>query len=179
MDKQVIITNGVGTSDIINGNYNVTADVTGYSNQTITPASVNIVEGTNTYNFTIEADGTLTIHVTEDGTSGGTPIVGATFIRTDSSGTEYGTAITTDASGNAVFNNVPYDATGAPTIYYKQTASDGNHEFDNTVQSTTLTTQTSTVEVTNAPGATRTINLTDANYDNLPIESGTLTLSSN
>ncbi len=179
MDKQVIITNGVGTSDIINGNYNVTADVTGYSNQTITPASVNIVEGTNTYNFTIEADGTLTIHVTEDGTSGGTPIVGATFIRTDSSGTEYGTAITTDASGNAVFNNVPYDATGAPTIYYKQTASDGNHEFDNTVQSTTLTTQTSTVEVTNAPGATRTINLTDANYGNLPIESGTLTLSSN
>lgn len=179
MDKQVIITNGVGTSDIINGNYNVTADVIGYSNQTITPASVNIVDGTNTYNFTIEADGTLTIHVTEDGTSGGTPIVGATFIRTDSSGTEYGTAITTDASGNAVFNNVPYDATGAPTIYYKQTASDGNHEFDNTVQSTTLTTQTSTVEVTNAPGATRTINLTDANYGNLPIESGTLTLSSN
>ena len=179
MNKEVIITNGVGISDIVNGSYNVTADVTGYSNASINPAAVSIVEGTNSYNFTIEADGTLTIHVTEDGTSGGTPIVGATFVRTDASGTEYGTAITTDASGNAVFNNIPYAATGAPTIYYKQTASDGNHEFDNTVQSTTLTTQTSTVEVTNAPGATRTIILTDANYGNLPIGSGTLTLSGN
>lgn len=179
MDKQVIITNGVGTSDIVNGNYNVSAVVTGYDASTIDPSTVSIVEGTDTYNFTIEAEGTLTLHVTEDGTSGGTPVVGATFVRTDSEGTEYGTPITTDSSGNAIFNNVPYAATGAPIIYYKQTASDGNHEFDSTVQNTTLTTQTETVEVINAPGAARTLNLTDANYDNLPIESGTLTLSNN
>lgn len=177
MDKQVIITNGVGSVDLINGSYTVSADVNGYDNTTIDPTSIAVSEGTNEYSFTISASGTLTLHVSEDGTSGGTPIVGATFVRTDSAGNEYGTVITSDAQGNAVFENVPYSLTGAPTVYYKQTASDGDHEFDNTVQSTTLSAQTETVEVINSPGATRTINLSDANYDNLPIESGTLTLT--
>ena len=177
MAKIINITNGVGTSDVINGTYNVTADVTGYDNSSINPDSVTIDAQTNTYSFTIAADGTLTLHVSEDGTAAGTPIVGATFIRTDSEGNEYGDAITSDASGNAVFNNVPYDATNAPTIYFKQTASDGDHEFDSNVQSTTLTSQTSTVEITNALGATRTFNLTDANYSGLPIDNATLTLN--
>lgn len=176
MAKTVTITNGTGTVELINDTYTVTADVTGYDNTSIDPSSITVDASTNTYAFTIAATGTLTLHVTEDGTSTGTPIVGATFIRTDVSGNEYGTAITTDAQGNAVFNNVPFAATDAPTIYYKQTASDGDHEFDATVQSTTLTTQTSTVEIQNIPGATRTINLTDANYANLPI-TGSLTLT--
>ena len=174
MTKQVNIVNGVGTESLINGTYSVTSLANGYDNTSINPSSVTVDAQTNTYSFTIAANGTLTLHVSEDGTASGTPIVGATFIRTDSSGTEYGS---TDASGNAVFANVPYDATNAPTIYYKQTASDGNHEFDSTVQSTTLTTQTATLEITNAPGATRTINLTDANYANLPIVSATLELT--
>lgn len=177
MDKQVIITNGVGTSDLVNGTYSVSASVPGYTNTSIDPSSLTVVEGTNEYSFTISADGTLTLHVSEDGTSTGTAVVGATFVRTDASGTEYGNPVTSGSDGNAVFQNVPYDETGAPTIYYKQTASDGNHEFDNTVKSITLNTQTQTIEVTNAPGATRTVNLTDANYNNLPIGSGTLTLT--
>ena len=115
------------------------------------------------------------MHVTEDGTASGTPIVGATFVRTDSSGNQYGSAITTNASGNAVFNNVPYSESNAPAIYFKQTASDGNHEFSNTVQNTTMTTSTSTLQIQNAPGASRTFTLTDANYSGLPV-SGTLTL---
>jgi len=179
LDKQVIITNGVGTSDLINGTYAVSADVAGYENATIDPSKLAVVEGTNTYSFTISASGSLTLHVTEEGTSAGTPIVGATFVRTDQAGTTYGEPVTTDASGNAVFSNVPYDVAGAPTVYYMQTASDGNHEFDNTVQSTSLTSQTSTIEIANAAGEVRTINLTDANYANLPLESGTLTLSNN
>ena len=177
MTKQVNIVNGVGTESLINGTYSVSAISSGYDNTSINPSSVTVDAQTNTYSFTIAANGTLTLHVSEDGTSSGTPIVGATFIRTDSSGVEYGNAIPSDARGNAVFANVPYDATNAPTIYYKQTASDGNHEFDSTVQSTTLTTQTQTLEITNAPGATRTINLTDANYTNLPIDSATLELT--
>ena len=177
MSKVININNGTGTGELINGSYTVTANVTGYDNTSINPSSVNIEAGTNTYAFTISATGTLTLHVTEDGTTTGTPIVGATFVRTDSSGTEYGTPITSDTNGDAVFNNVPFDATNAPLIYYKQTASDGDHEFDQTVQSTTLTTSTSTVEIINQPGATRTINLTDANYSNLPIESGSITLN--
>ena len=177
MAKTVTITNGSGTAELINGTYTVEASVVGYSNTTIDPSSFTIEAGTNSYAFTISATGSLTLHVTEEGTSGGTPIVGATFIRTDSLGNEYGTSITTDTNGDAVFSNVPYAATGAPIIYYKQTASDGDHEFDNTVQNTTMTTETSTVEIQNQPGATRTIALTDANYTNLPIESGTLTLT--
>ena len=176
MAKTVIITNGSGTANLINGTYDVTAEVNGYDNTTINPEDVTIDAQTNTYQFTISANGTLTLHVTEEGTAGGTPIVGATFVRTDSSGTEYGTPITSDSSGNAVFNNVPYAANNAPTIYFKQTASDTDHEFDASVQSTTLTTSTATVEIQNALGASRTINLTDANYANLPIDSGSLTL---
>ena len=177
MAKIVTITNGTGTSDLINGTYTVEANVVGYDNTSIDPSSLVVQAGTNNYAFTISSTGTLTLHVTEDGTTTGTPIVGATFIRTDSTGNEYGTAITTDSNGDAIFNNVPYAASGAPTIYFKQTASDGDHEFDNTVQSTTMTTQTSTLEITNQPGATRTITLTDSNYANLPIETGTLTLN--
>lgn len=177
MAKIINITDGQGSGSLINGSYTVTASATGYDDTTINPNSVSIVEGTNTYQFTIAATGTLTLHVTEDGTSTGTPIVGATFIRTDSTGNTYGSAITTDSNGDAVFNNVPYDATSTPTIYYKQTASDGDHEFSDIVQSTTLTTSTATVEIENAPGATRTITLTDANYSNLPIGTATLTLN--
>ena len=162
MAKNVIITNGTGTAQLIRDTYAVTANVTGYANTTINPDSITVDAATNTYAFTISADGTLTLHVSEDGTTTGTPIVGATFIRTDSTGTEYGSSITTDTNGDAVFNNVPYADSGAPTIYYKQTASDGDHEFDNNVQSTTMTTSTSTVEIQNTLGATRTINLTDS-----------------
>ena len=176
MAKTVTITNGTGTVELINDTYTVTADVPGYDNTSIDPSSITVDEGTNTYAFTIAATGTLTLHVTDTGTTTGTPIVGATFIRTDAQGNEYGTTITTDTNGDAVFNNVPFAAASAPTIYFKQTASDGNHEFDATVQSTTLITQTSTVEIQNLPGATRTINLTDANYQNLPVD-GSLTLT--
>lgn len=177
MDKTVTITNGTGTIDLINGTYSVAANVNGYDNTSINPVSISVVEGTNSYAFTISANGTLTLHVTEDGTSSGTPVVGATFVRTDSAGNEYGSPITSDANGDAVFDNVPYDATNAPTIYYKQTASDGDHEFDNSVQNTSLTTQTETIQITNTLGEVRTINLTDANYANLPIDSGSLILS--
>lgn len=177
MAKTVNITNGTGTSELINATYTVEANVTGYENSSINPNSVSVVEGTNSYAFTISASGTLTLHVTDDGTVSGNPIVGATFYRTDSTGTEYGLLITTDTNGDAVFNNVPFDATNAPIIYYKQTSSDGNHEFDNTVKNTTLTTNTATIEIQNPPGATRTITLTDANYNNLPIDSGSLTLT--
>lgn len=170
------ITNGTGAEAILNDNYTVTANVGGYDNASILPANVNVVEGTNSYAFTIAATGTLTLHVSETGSSSGTPIVGATFIRTDSAGNTYGDPITTDNSGNAVFNNVPFAETGAPLIYYKQTASDGEHEFSSDIQNTSLVESTGTVEVTNAIPATRTITLTDANYANLPID-GELTLN--
>lgn len=177
MAKIITITNGTGSADVINGSYTVAADVTGYDNASINPTDIVVNEDTNTYAFTIAATGTLTLHVTEDGTSSGTPVIGATFVRTDASGTEYGSAITTDTNGDAVFNNVPYASSGGPTIYYKQTASDGNHEFDNTVQNITMSESDQTIEITNALGAIRTFGLTDTNYSNLPIDTGSITLS--
>lgn len=171
------ISNGTGSKAILNGDYAVSASVTGYSNASILPANQTISAGTNSYPFTIAATGTLTMHVTVEGTSGGTPIVGATFVRCDSTGAEYGTPITSDATGNAIFNYVPFAATSAPTIYYKQKSSDGDHEYVKTLQNTSLSTATGTVEVSNPVPATRTITLKDVNYDGLPIEVGTITLT--
>lgn len=173
----ISITNGTGSGSILNGNYSVTANVTGYDNASILPATETIVAGTNSYAFTIASTGTLTLHVTAEGTSGGTPVVGATFYRCDSGGTTYGSAITSGKNGNAVFGNVPFAATGAPLIYYKQTGSDGDHEFSPALVNTTMTASTQTIEVANAPAALRTITLSDVNYANLPIEVGSITLS--
>lgn len=177
MNKTVNIIDGSGSVDLVNGTYNVSASVNGYDNTSINPASINVVSDTNNYNFTIEATGTLTLHVTEDGTSSGTPVVGAVFIRTDEEGNEYGSEITTTENGDAVFNNVPYAESNAPIIYYKQKSSDGNHEFNSNVQNTTLTNSTLTVEIENTKAATRTISLTDENYTGLRVASGTLTIT--
>lgn len=173
----VQIVNGTGTENILYDTYNVGAEATGYDQTTLTPNSMTYDGTTNTYNFTIAATGTLTLHVTEDQTPTGTPIVGATFIRTDSLGNEFGTTITTDATGNAVMSNVPFAPSGAPTIYFKQLTSDGNHNFDPEVQEATLTTETTTVEIENTPEEPVTFNLTDANYSGLNISSATLNLS--
>ena len=162
MEKIINITNGTGTSELINGSYTVSANVVGYDNTSINPSSIDVEAGTNEYSFTIAANGTLTLHVTDNGTLSGNPIVGATFVRTDDVGKEYGSTVTTNENGDAVFENVPFATLDAPLIYYKQTASDGDHEFSTDVQNTTMTTNQETVQVENALGATRTINLVDA-----------------
>lgn len=173
----ISITNGSGSQAILNGTYAVTSAVTGYDDASILPVSQVVSNGVNTYAFTVAATGTLTLHVTADGTVGGTPVTGATFARCDSAGNVYGAPITSDVNGDAVFPFVPFAASGAPLIYYKQTASDGDHEFDPALTNTTMTTSTKTIEIINTPAAVRTINLTDPNYAGLPIESGTLTLT--
>ena len=96
------INNGTGSQSVANGNYNVTVTSVGYDASTLNPSTINVVEGTNDYSFTVGATGTLTIHVSDDGTTTGNPIVGAVLYRTDSDGTTYGDPITTDAEGNAV-----------------------------------------------------------------------------
>lgn len=171
------IVNGTGTSNVVNGTYAVTANVSGYDNSKISPNTVTIAEGTNTYPFTIAANGTLTLTVTDDGTGAGTPVEGAVFFRTDSEGTTYGNAITTNAQGQAVFDNVPYGA-NAPAVYFKQTESAEGYEFDAEVQSVTLATQTETENIRNTLAAERTFTLYDANYENLPVN-GTITLENN
>lgn len=173
----ISIVDGEGSSRILNGTYTITSDVSGYDNASVDPSTQVVSAGTDTYNFTIAATGTLTLHVTEEGSSEGTAVEGATFVRCDSAGTAYGDPIPSDASGNAVFPYVPFAASGAPTIYYRQTASVGDHEYSDALQSTTLTSSVGTVEIANPLASFRTIGLVDANYDGLPIEAGDLTFT--
>lgn len=173
----ITITNGQGQANVLNGSYTVTSNTTGYDNTSINPNSVNVIEGTLEYQFTISATGTLIFHVSETGQSDGVAIVGAKFVRCDSSGNTYGSEIETDSSGIARLLNVPYDSTNAPTIYYKQISSDSEHEFDSSLKSITLDSESKTVEVMNAPPGLKTFKLFDANYSGLAVESGSITLN--
>ncbi len=169
-------TNGTVTSPIMDGSYTSTTNSTGYDQTT---GTLNVVDGTNDYPVTVAASGTLTLHVTDTGTSGGTAITTASFYRTDSGGvTHYGAVHSPNGSGNVVFANVPYDATSAPNIYIVQTESDGYHEITTPVHTLTMTTDARTVEVENPLPSDRTITLQDANYDGLVIQTGTLGLVS-
>ncbi len=176
----VSITDGQGSLELVNGNYNVTANVTGYDVTSINPSNISIVEGTDDYKFTIEATGTLTLKITDTGDSanGGTPVVAAEFYRTDSEGNTYGDLIVSNEQGEVVFNKVPFSAEGAPTIYFKQVNSDGSHTFNTDVQSVTMTEETYTLNIANPKAALRTFAIEDSNYSGLAIATGTLTLES-
>lgn len=173
----ISILNGEGSAEVLNGSYSVTSSTNGYVDSSIDPSTLNVVEGTNSYNLKIAAEGNLTLHVTEDGTTSGIAVVGAKFIRCDSLGTTYGSEFVTDENGNAVITNVPFAASNAPEVFYKQTSSDGEHEFDDTLKSVSLDTSSKTVEVINTKAVSRTFTLTDANYDGLKIASGSITLN--
>ena len=174
------ITNGKGSIELVTGTYNAQAVAGGYDASTLDPKSVTIIDGTDTYAFTISAKGTLTLHVTDTGeASTGVQIVGAKFIRTDSTGTIVGKEITTNDDGNAVFENVPYAQTGSNAIYYKQISGDGGHTFDGTVKSITMTQENETVEIKNPDAPIRNFTLMDASFPNIPVIDGQIILDDN
>ena len=174
------ITNGKGSIELVNGQYNATAVVGGYDVSTLNPKSITIIDGTDTYAFTITANGTLTLHVTDTGVSDtGIQIVGAKFIRTDSTGTIVGNEITTNSDGNAVFNNVPFATSGSNAIYYKQISSDGGHTFDDTVKSIIMTDESQTIEIKNPTAPVRNFTLMDTSFPNIPIIDGQIILEDN
>lgn len=118
--------------------------------------------------------------MTDTGDPGtGVDIVGAKFIRTDSTGTVVGTEAVTNQDGNAVFNNVPFAATGSNPIYYKQIAGAGGHTFDDGVKSITMTVENQTVEITNHQALLRNFTLMDESYPNIPIIDGQIILQDN
>lgn len=179
MAKQHIvpITNGKGNKELANGNYNVTASIHGYDNSTIDPNTQEITEGVDNYSFTIAATGTLTLHVSDNGTDIGIPIVGATFYRCDSEGTQYGDPVVSDDEGNAIFNYLPFSEEETfPIIYFKQTETDGEHTFDDSLQNVEMDAQTKTIEIQNPDAAAREFTITDQNYSGLPVTDGELTL---
>lgn len=174
------ITNGKGSIELVNGVYNATAVVGGYDASTLNPKQVTIIEGTNDYAFTISAKGVLILHVTDTGDKvTGVQIVGAKFVRTDSTGTVTGNEAITDTDGNAVFNNVPFAPSGSTEIYYKQITSDGGHTFDDAVKSIIMTSSTETVEIVNPQAPVRNIMLTDASFPNILLKDGQIILEDN
>lgn len=179
MAKQykINIVDGTTTKDITNGTYNVTASSIGYDASSIDPSTITVNDESDTLTFKISASGTLILHVTDDGTTAGNPINGAIFYRCDELGTTtYGTPVTSNENGLATFENLPYSTTDtAPTVYIKQTASDDSHNFDPTPYNYILDQEQITEEIFNEPAATKTINLTDANYE-IPIGTAEITL---
>ena len=174
------ITNGKGSIELVDGTYNAQGVAGGYDASTFSPKSVTIVSGTDTYAFTIGANGTLTLHVTDTGNpDSGIAVVGAKFVRTDSTGTINGPEISTNDDGNAVFNNVPFAASGSNKIYYKQISGDGGHTFDDTVKSITMTEESVTVEIANPEAPIRNFTLMDASFPNIPIIDGQIILENN
>lgn len=181
MSKEHIvhITNGKGSLELANGSYNATAEVTGYDVSTLQPTSITVDDDTNDYAFTVSATGTLKLTVTDTGDdSTGVPIIGAIFYRTDASGNTYGDPITTDDNGEATFEHLPYDGENNPTIYFKQTESDGEHTFQDTVYTKQMATESETMSIANAEAALRNFTLEDSNYSGLVIEDGTINLTS-
>lgn len=174
------ITNGKGSIELVAGTYNAQAVAGGYDASTLNPKSVTITDGTPTYAFTISATGTLTLHVTDTGVPNtGVQIVGAKFIRTDSTGSIVGNEVVTNEDGDAVFNNVPFATSGSSAIYYKQIASDGGHTFDDAVKSIIMTEASETVQITNPPAPLRNFTLMDESFPNIPIADGQIILEKN
>lgn len=171
------ITNGKGSIELVDGTYMAQGVAGGYDASTFSPKSVTIVSGTDTYAFTIGANGTLTLHVTDTGNpDSGIAVVGAKFVRTDSTGNIIGNEVISNQEGNAIFNNVPFAPSGSNAIYYKQIAGDGGHTFDATVKSIVMTEENQTVQVTNPNAPVRNFTLMDASYANIPIIDGQIIL---
>lgn len=178
----VTITNGTGSQNMKAGTYSVSAvDAFGYDATTLAPTTYTASQSAGSGAFTLSATGTLTLIVNETGASGGTPITAGSIVMTDSTGnTQYGTAVTINASGEAVFNNVPYGTSETPfTLYFKQLSTDDGHNINEGVISVEMSSQTQTDYVQNTPIALQTITLTDANYSGLPIASATLEFTEN
>lgn len=176
----VTITNGTGSQNMMAGTYTVTAtEAPGYDLTTLTPTTYTATTAEGTGDFTLSAAGTLTFIVNETGAAGGTPITSGTIVMTDSTGTtEYGTAVSINANGEAVFENVPYGTETEPyTLYFRQLTTDDTHNVYDGVITVNMITQNQTEYIQNTATAVQTLTLTDANY-NLPID-GTLTFTEN
>ncbi len=166
----VNIINGEGSQVMQKGTYNVTATAVGYDVSSLEPKTFNVTEEEGSLSFTLSAIGTLTIIVNETGADGGTPISSGSIRMVDSTGTiEYGEIVPINATGEAVFNNVPFDPTNSSiTLYFKQISSDENHNLNEEILSVVMSQENQVAYIQNSPLATQTFSLKDTTYG-LPI----------
>ena len=178
----VNITNGQGSVAMKAGTYTVSAtQAEGYDLTSLAPTSYTATASEGSGAFTLSASGTLTFVVNESGASGGTPVTSGSIVMTDSTGnTQYGSPVSIDSNGQAVFDNVPYGSSGSPfTLYFKQLSTDDNHNIHEGLITVGMGSQTQTEYIQNTPIATQNITLTDANYSGLPINSAILNFEEN
>lgn len=171
----VQITNGSGSAGMKKGGYSVTVTAAGYDATSLSPSTYSATESAGSGNFTVSAEGVLTLVFNETGAEGGTPVTSGSVIMTDSTGqTEYGSAVTISATGEAVFNNVPYVSGAGYPLYFVQKSTDADHNLYEGVISVNMENATETQYVLNSHIAEQTFTLTDANYSGLPVNAATL-----
>jgi len=174
----VQITNGVGSQSMQSGTYDVTVEANGYEASTLSPTTFTATAAAGSENFTLCANGTLTLIFNETGAEGGTPVTGGSVVMTDAAGTtEYGSAVTIGSNGEAVFNNVPYGDGTPYVLYFVQKATDDEHNVYDGVITVNMSAATQTQYVENLPCAVQSFTLTDQTYDGLPIANATLTFT--
>ena len=183
VEYNVSIINGEGSQTMNVGNYSVSAIYApGYDMSTLTPTTYTSTSSTETSNFSISANGILTVIFNETGAVGGTPITSGTVVMTDATGSvQYGDVVEIDSNGTAVFNNVPYGSTQSGyTLYFKQLSTDGNHNIYENVFTVGMGEQTQTEYILNTlKSVLQNFTLTDENYPNLPIYNAVLKFEDN
>ena len=173
----VQITNGVGSTEMKSGQYDVTVSLRGYDPSTLSPTTFTAPDFSYGANFTVSANGTLTLIFNETGAAGGTPVTGGSVVMTDSTGeTQYGSPIAIGANGEAVFEHVPYDGDEPFVLYFKQLSTDDNHNVATGIITVNMSEANQTEYVLNTPIALQTFSLTDVNYG-VPIPSAILTFT--
>ena len=161
----VQITNGSGSQIMQSGNYSVGVVASGYEANTLSPTSYTVTGSAGTGNFTVSACVVLTIVFNETGAAGGAPITSGSVVMTDSTGQiEYGSPVSINANGEAVFDKVPFDMENPYHLYFKQLASDGNHAPYPEVFDVGMGLENQTEYVLNAPICEQNFTLTDENY---------------
>ena len=174
----VSITNGSGSEEMKKGTYTVSVTANGYEATTLSPTSYTATDSAGSGAFTVSANGTLTLVFNETGASGGTPITSGSVVMTDSTGaTEYGSPISIGATGEAVFNNVPYSAGTPYVLYFVQKETDADHNLYEGVITINMSSASQTEYVLNSAIALQSFTLTDATYSGLPIADATLTFT--
>lgn len=112
---------------------------------------------------------TVTLHVNETDTSGGTSVTSGSFIRCNSDRTEtYGTAKPTDGLGACAFDFVPSGTSEAPIpVYIKQLTSDEIRNIHPNVILVTMSEANQAQYVQNTPAALQLFTFADKNYTGL------------
>ena len=174
----VQITNGQGSAKMQSGNYAVTVNANGYDATTLSPDSYTATSG-GVGNFTVSACGVLTIVFNETGAEGGAPIESGSVVMTDETGEiQYGSPVSINENGEAVFNNVPFNLDTPYQLHFKQLSSDEEHMAYPDVFTVGMGTETQTEYVLNQPICEeQNFTLSDANYG-FPIADATLDFAS-